>query len=122
MTHELESMENVLLDDLASLIETMAFVDVQIRESIDSRRRNEGQRLATTLVHLLEDKRIGCEAILQALIVLRDTHRNTASFRRCSDMSTHLLNLISIHLPVYQRISTRLIEGGGDESHRVDIR
>ncbi|WP_158883810.1 hypothetical protein [Rhodanobacter sp. L36] len=110
MTHAWDSMENNLLDELASIIEVVGRVDVQIRESVQSCRRSEAQRLAAALVNLLEEKRDHGEAMRRNLIDLHDTNQaNMASFQRCSDMSIYLLSLLSTRLPIYQRICTRLM-------------
>lgn len=105
MPNEVDSMEVILLDELASTVETIWLTDVQIRECVASRQWAEGRYLSALLLDLLQEKRIPYEAIRQKLSELGHAHPGKANqIQRCSDMLTQLFSVTSKYLPIYARI------------------
>jgi hypothetical protein len=112
-------MENTLLDELASTIETVHRTDLEIRQSVESCQWDTGHRLSAGLADWLAQKRLTGEAIRRQLIDLSDTYAGyAAQIGRCSDMTSHLLGAISKYLPIYQRIAAGLAEKRGNEGSK----
>jgi len=84
---------------------------LQIREIVASCRWDEGHQLSVLLVNLLQEKRIVFEAIRQSLTALGRGHSAPAiQVRRCADMSSYLLSVVSKYLPIYERIVNGFID------------
>ena len=116
-------MESALLDDLASLNETVDIVDLQIRDSVESLRWSEGHRLSMMQVRSLAEKINTCLALRERLgNVQREDDANAASFRRCFDISAYLLDVLSKQLSIYRRIAIRLADTAGSDQHSSDDR
>lgn len=115
MSHDLDSMENTLLDELASTVEAIRSADLQIRESVESARWDKACRFSAALVQLLMQRRATGDALNQKLIDLGHTNTEQAvQLQRCFNMSMHLLGLLSKHLPIYQRMLAGLAEKKSD--------
>ncbi len=113
MSHALDTIENALLDELMSAIETIRLADLAIRENVESGQWDEARRRSMALVDVLKDKRTFGDAISQQLMDLSVADAGRARFQRCSDMSIHLLSLLSKHSPIYQRIVAGLAAESG---------
>ena len=109
MSHALDAIENALLDELLLSVEMIRLVDLTIRENVGSGQWDQARRRSTALVDVLKDKRTFGDAISRQLMNLSVADAGHATFQRCSDMSTHLLGLLSKYLPIYQRIVAGLI-------------
>jgi len=111
MHADIARIENSLLDELASTMETISAIDVQIRDSVDSCEWDAARHLAIRLVDFLTERRISSEDLRRKLIGLAETHsKHAIQIQRCSDISTHVVNVVSKYLPVYQRIVSGLDE------------
>lgn len=94
MSEALDAIENVLLDELMSTIETIRLADGAIRENVESGRWVEARRPLMALVDVLKHKRTLGGAISQQLMDLSMADARHAAFPRCSDMSIHLLSVV----------------------------
>jgi hypothetical protein len=113
MNLDLDTLENSSLDELASIVETLRLTDLQIRQSIETAQWAEGLQLSTDLVEWLKAKLIDSDAVSQRLLGLRtQTLGYESQIKRCTDMSMYLLDTLSKHLPIYQRIAAGLREKG----------
>ncbi len=111
MSQALQSMENILLEELTSTMETIWSSDARARESVESSQWMEAYELSAMLVDLLKSKRVTCESIRQRVIELHSTHtEQEEQIQRCVDMSTFLLNAISKYLAIYQRVLVALMD------------
>jgi len=109
MTDDVDSIENQLLDALASTMETIRTTDLDIRESIDARQWNTARRLSARLVDFLIGTAVSCGELRRQSIGLNDGRTEHAiQFYRCSDMSTYVLGVVSKYLPIYRRIVAAL--------------
>jgi len=111
MNPDLDALESSLLDELPSIIETIRLADLQIRQSIETAQWAKSRHLSMDLVERLQDKQVKSVAVSQKLLGLsREATGYESQMERCTDMSKHLLDMLSKHLPVYQRIVAGLLE------------
>jgi len=111
MNLDLDALESSLLDELASIVETLRLTDLQIRQSVETAQWANGLQLSTDLVEWLKDKLINSDAVSESLLGLGPKIIGYESqIKRCTDMSMYLLDMLSKHLPIYQRIAAGLLE------------